>query len=375
MTGRATRREVLRAGLLTMTGLAAGCGFVGSGGTATGPTADNTPAIEPKIDGDLVYFNWADYVDPAVLDGFAKEYGVKVTQANFDSMESMVAKLAAGNRYDIIFPSEQFASRMIKAGQLHRIDHGKLRNVESIFGTYTYFADPWYDPGSAHTIPNTMYKTGIGYRKDKLGAKLSGSWADLWDTRAGGRTFLLDQRDEVIGLGALRLGYDINTADQAELDRIVELVRGLRPRLRGFSSDNINNMLNGSAWMHQLWSGDIVSVVNQAKKPDDYGFESPREGAPTGSDCYAIPKNAAHPGTALLFIDYMLRPENVRKNVEFVGYPMPVKGSEDTYAKLVEKVPEALVTVEDLERAMTFRSGTQAQSQARDAAWTRIKAG
>ena len=29
-----------------------------------------TKPVEPKIDGDLVYFNWADYVDPAVFEAF-----------------------------------------------------------------------------------------------------------------------------------------------------------------------------------------------------------------------------------------------------------------------------------------------------------------
>ena len=69
------------------------------------PNPAATKPVEPKIDGDLVYFNWAAYVDPTVLEGFQNEYGVKVIQSNFDSMESMQAKLAAGNRYDIIFPS------------------------------------------------------------------------------------------------------------------------------------------------------------------------------------------------------------------------------------------------------------------------------
>ena len=68
------------------------------------PNEANTKPVEPKIDGDLVYFNWADYVDPSVFEGFSNEYGVKVIQSNFDSMESMQAKLSAGNRYDIIFP-------------------------------------------------------------------------------------------------------------------------------------------------------------------------------------------------------------------------------------------------------------------------------
>ena len=34
------------------------------------PNPAATKPVEPKIDGDLVYFNWADYVDPTVFEGF-----------------------------------------------------------------------------------------------------------------------------------------------------------------------------------------------------------------------------------------------------------------------------------------------------------------
>ena len=37
--------------------------------------------------------------------GVREAYGVKVRESNFDSMQAMMAKLRAGNRYDVIFPS------------------------------------------------------------------------------------------------------------------------------------------------------------------------------------------------------------------------------------------------------------------------------
>ena len=47
-----------------------------------------------------------------------------------------------------------------------------------------------------------------------LGEPLTGSWDDLWHRRAKGKVFVLDDRDEVLGLGALKLGLDVNTADE-----------------------------------------------------------------------------------------------------------------------------------------------------------------
>lgn len=366
-----TRRSILRAGACGLLGAAAGgCGFL----PAKTPDDKDLAPVRARVDGDLVYFNWADYVDPSVFKGFEKEYGVSVIQSNFDSMEGMVAKLNAGNRYDIVFPSAKWAQRLVRGGRLRRIDHSQLTHAKDIFGAYPYFANPWYDSGSAHTIPFTAYKTGIGWRRDRIG-DLTGSWRDLWNDKAAGKVFLLDDRDEVLGMGALELGLDVSTGDSDDLARVTTLLNTLRPRLRGFSSDSYNNLLNGNAFITQAWSGDMAAMLNQAKDPSVFGFQAPKEGTPINSDCYAIPWNARHPGTAMLFIDYMLRPENVKKNIEYIGYPMPVSGSEKTYAALVKPFPECLVTEADLKAGHFFRNGGHAAEDARDAAWTRVKAG
>ncbi|GGN57072.1 spermidine/putrescine-binding periplasmic protein 2 [Streptomyces kronopolitis] len=368
-----SRRAVLRSGLAAGLGLGlAGCGFLPEDRNAFG---DPDRPIDVKPDGDLVYFNWADFVAPAVFDGFEKEYGVKVIQSNFDSMEGMAAKLNAGNRYDIIFPTAKWAQRLTQGRRLRRIDHSRLKNSGAVFDHYQYFADPWYDRRSAHTVPFTMYKTGIGWRKDRIGDDLAGSWDDLWNDRARRQVFVLDDRDEVLGMAALKLGLNLDTTDARDLARITDTLKDLRPRLRGFSSDSYNNLLNGNAAMTQAWSGDMAAMLGQAKDPSVLGFEVAREGAPINSDCYAIPANARHPGTAMLFIDYMLRPENVRKNVTYIGYPMPVHGSEDVYAALVRPFPHCLVSPDDLKADLFFRNASPKGEQARDTAWTHVKAG
>ncbi|MEI5132489.1 spermidine/putrescine ABC transporter substrate-binding protein [Streptomyces libani] len=287
----------------------------------------------------------------------------------------MAAKLNAGNRYDIIFPTAKWAQRLADGGRLRRIDHSQLPHADAVFSRYRYFADPWYDRDSAHTVPFTMYKTGIGWRKDRMGDDLAGSWGDLWNARARGQVFVLDDRDEVLGMAALKLGLDIDTSDERDLARITATLQSLRPRLRGFSSDSYNNLLNGNAVMTQAWSGDMAAMLGQAKDPSVLGFEVAREGAPINSDCYAIPVNARHPGTAMLFIDYMLRPENVRKNIRYIGYPMPVGGSEDVYAAIVKPFPQCLVAPDDLKAGLFFRNASSKGEQARDTAWTHVKAG
>ena len=90
-------------------------------GNSGGTGGDASRVIEPKLDGDLVYFNWAQYIDPKLIKGFEKEYGVTVRESNFDSMSGMMAKLRSGNRYDVIFPTAEFADKLIKEDQLLEI--------------------------------------------------------------------------------------------------------------------------------------------------------------------------------------------------------------------------------------------------------------
>ena len=176
---------------------------------------------------------------------------------------------------------------------------------------------------------------------------------------------MLDDRDEVLGMLSLLLGYRLNTASDEELDGIIDKFRSLRPYLRGFSSDDYNNLLAGDAWMHQTWSGDMAALLWQAPDPSIYGFEAPNRAHRSTPTPTRSRVNAHHPGTALLFIDYMLRPENVEKNINYIGYPMPVHGTEAIYDEIVADYPECTVTVEDL--SATSISPTTASPRPRPA--------
>jgi spermidine/putrescine transport system substrate-binding protein len=364
-----SRRDLLRSGAglaLAGTGLA-GCqlnsGVQASAGETRKPFAK-------KIDGDLAYFNWSEYINPDIIKGFEKKYGVKVRESNFDSMQGMMAKLRAGIEYDLIFPTAEFAQRLIRGNQLRVIDRDKLRAAETV---YSQFEEPWYDKGSAHTTPYTMYATGLGYRADKVG-ELSGSWRDLVSPKADGRSFMLDDFQEGIGMANLVNGYDLNTVDPEELDRSQDYLIDVKPDLRGFSSDTITNMTSGNAWIQHLWNGDVVNIRNQVDNPEDFKFQKCEEGIPVGSDTFAIPVNAKHPGTALMFIDYVLESENAASNVEWIGYPMPYQGgAAEAFQGLVKDDPRIAVTVNDLDNGQQFENLEGEGRKAWDRTWTEVK--
>src|SRR4051812_16904753 len=61
------------------------------------------------------FYNWSDYVDPAVLKDFTRETGIEVTYDTFDSNDVLETKLLAGKSgYDVVVPTAYFLSRQIK---------------------------------------------------------------------------------------------------------------------------------------------------------------------------------------------------------------------------------------------------------------------
>ncbi|MDR7252535.1 spermidine/putrescine transport system substrate-binding protein [Nocardioides sp. BE266] len=368
---RASRRGVLAGGLALGVTTLPGCAYIRD----DVPTKVELPtSAKAKVDGDLVYFNWADYLAPSVVKGFQEEYGVKVIESNYDSMEGMYAKLAAGNQYDIVFPIAKWVVKLRQEGKLRAIDPAQLTNADQVFWSGSYFNDPWYDPGSQASVPFTVYKTGVGWRTDKV-STMTNSWQDLWNDQARGRIFTLDDQDEALAMAALSLGYDVNTAEPSELADMKDLLVSQKEYLRAYSSDDINNMMAGDAWVHHMWSGDFLYLrQGLADDPTMFDFESPSEGVPINSDAYVIPTNARHPGTAMLFIDWLLRPENAIKNMKYLYYPFPVKDALPAFADLAADVPACNVEISDLENENVFRLLGTDEVQRRAAVWTAVKA-
>jgi spermidine/putrescine transport system substrate-binding protein len=363
-----TRRRLLRdgAGLAVTAGLA-GCGV---GNVSKGSLSATEKPIKKRVDGDLVYFNYSEYIDPDLVKKFEKLYGVKVRESYFDSMSAMMAKLRAGIAYDVVFPSAEYVQRMLAGNLLRRIDRDKIKNIDTV---YSYFADPPYDRGAEHSTPYGMYATGLGYRADKV-PDMTGSWRDLGEVDSEGRSFLLDDYQEAIGMANLVNGYPLNEIDEDKLDKSKDYLVDLKPKLRGISADTITNMTSGNAWIQHLWNGDIVNIRFQVKNPEDYKFQQCREGLPVGNDNFVIPVNAKHPGTALLFIEFMLDPEHAAQNVEWIGYPMPYDGgATEAFQGLVKEDPEINVTVDDLKHGQQF---TNLKGEGRlewDEVWTEFR--
>ncbi len=133
-------------------------------------------------------YNWTDYIDPAVLDQFTKETGIKTRYDVFDSLETLEAKLLAGHSgYDIVVPSnEPSFSRLIRAGALAEIDRAKVPNWKNLDPAMMQRVES-SDPGNRH---GAIYLWGIdraGHQSGQDQGARAGRAAGFLGAAAGSR--------------------------------------------------------------------------------------------------------------------------------------------------------------------------------------------
>jgi spermidine/putrescine transport system substrate-binding protein len=363
-----TRRELLQAGA------GATLAAYGLSGCTVSRQVDKSAqgqVIKPEIDGDLLIYNWAQYMDPALKQGFAEKYGVEVKEVNFDNLEAMVIKLRSGASYDLIWPSTEYVYRLDNEGLLAKFDRDLLRNSDNIS---SFYDSPWWDPNNELGIPYTYYTTGIAWRNDVVSG-MKGSWNDLLNPDASGNMFILDDFQEAIGEANLINGFDLNTPDGNQLETSKETLLEQKENARGFSTNSVQNLVNGTAVMHQAWNGDITNVRNQVDDPENFSYETCKEGVPVGTDLMSIPITAKSPGTAMLFMDWIISPDHAAQNVNWNGYPQPVEGGLQAFAELVKTEPSIDVDLEALaDSALEYRLDDPTARQLWTETFTEVKA-
>jgi spermidine/putrescine transport system substrate-binding protein len=76
-------------------------------------------ALPANAGGELNIFNWGNYTNPKLIEKFEAAHGVKVTLSDYDSNDSMLAKIKAGGHgYDIVVPSD-YMVKVRRAFGLH----------------------------------------------------------------------------------------------------------------------------------------------------------------------------------------------------------------------------------------------------------------
>jgi spermidine/putrescine-binding protein len=277
-----------------------------------------------EIDGDLLLYNWSDYMDPDLIEKFEATYDVTVIEDFYDSNEAMQPIISAGRSgYDVIVPSDYMVSIMIEDGTLMPLNKSAIPN-------YANLADEFrsglpYDPAGAFVAPYQFGTTGLGVNLDVVGDDAPRSWALVFDPELSeawsGQISLLNDPRETLGAALKYLGYSLNSTDPAELEEARDLVADAVSRIAAFDSDQYSNLLvSGETAVAHGYSGNLISNIDDL---DGFTYFVPDEGGTIWIDNMGVVFDAPHPCTAHTFINFILDGENGAQLTEWILYGSP----------------------------------------------------
>ena len=219
---------------------------------------------------------------------------------------------------------------MADEGMIDELDHSKIPNARKNFEPS--FASQILDPSFAYSVPYAMTYTGLAYRKDKVPAGVSvDSWAVLGNPALKGRTMLLDDIREVIGIGLVYLGYSVNSSDPAEINAAADQVIKWRGNVRGFDTEGYKaELASGESWVAQGYSSDVAQIIagkgrSGAPGNANVGFALPKEGFAMAFDEMVVMKSAQRKDLEYAFINYVYDGDVAKATMECICGPCPVK--------------------------------------------------
>lgn len=278
-------------------------------------------APENGINGQVIVYNWGEYIDPETLELFEEETGIKVIYDEFETNESMYPKIEAGAvSYDVVCPSDYMISRMIRNDMLAEIDFGRIPNAKANIGAQYYEQARGFDPENRYSVPYCWGTVGILYNKTMVDEPIT-SWAQLWDGKYADNILMQDSVRDAFMVAEKLNGFSMNTLEPSELETVKNALIKQKPLVQAYVVDQVRDkMIGGEAAIGVIYSGE--AIYTQQENPD-LEYVIPEEGTNVWIDAWVILKDAPNKENAEKFIDFMCRSDIALKNFEYITYSTP----------------------------------------------------
>jgi spermidine/putrescine transport system substrate-binding protein len=272
----------------------------------------------------LNVYNWADYMPTAVIKQFEKETGIQINYTEYDSNETLYAKLKSNPKlaYDVIFPSSYYVSRMSREHMLLPLDKSKLSNFKNLNQA---LLDQTFDRHNRYSVPYLWGTTAIVVNNKYLDPKLVTGWHAFWQARFRDQLLLFDDMREVFAIALFRLGYSINETNPQHIKEAYQALKSLWPNVKLFSLEAEQNLyIDEDVYIGMGFNGEIFNAM--AENPN-LTYIYPQEGFEVWIDTIAIPAKAPNVSGALKFINFLMRPEIAKEIAIATGFSTPNKAA------------------------------------------------
>lgn len=322
----------------------------------------------------LNVYNWGQYIADGtegsidVIREFEKLTGIKVAYLNYDTNESLYAKMSSGGAdFDVIFPSDYMIGKMAREGMLAPLNYDNIPNANGIGEQYKGQS---YDPEDTYSVPYTWGVVGIVYNTTMVEDEVT-SWDIMWDPYYTGQVLMFNNSRDAFAIAAKKLGMSLNPQTTEEVEQIAEALKEQKMVVQAYVMDEIfDKMGGGEAAIAPYYAGDAITMI--ADNPD-LAFAIPEEGTNYFVDAMCIPATSKKKEAAEMFINFLCEPEVATENCNFIGYSTPITEVWEQLDDEMKYSPIAYPDPEILKNTESFSVLPDEINRAMDEQWSMMK--
>lgn len=299
---------------------------------------------------------------------FYETYGkkVRVEYSCFGTNEELYNMLTLGDVYDVVCPSDYMIMKLMAEGKAlpfseSFFDESVAENyyvngvsdyIRDIFDTNEIDGHAWSECAAGYMWGTT----GVVYNPEYVNEEDAQSWRIFIDEKYSRRITIKDNvRDSMFAaLGIYysdqltsdafladpnyknRLALLMNDTGADAIDGCEDILKEMRDVAYSFETDSgKSDMVIGRVWANYQWSGDAVYSLDQAEEDDvELCYAVPEECSNLWFDGWmmlkeGIGKDADKQLAAEAWINFLSRPDNVVRNMYYIGYTSTIAGGDD----------------------------------------------
>ncbi len=296
---------------------------------------------------ELVFLNWADYMDPTLIQEFSDLHQVHITQVYFESDQNRTEMLleTSGKGFDVVLTVGIDMASYRAENWLEPID---VKQVPHLKQTDERWLHAFDKSPQGYGVPFLWGGLGILYQKDKIKEPIE-TWMQLFkpDPSFKGRVHMLKGQQDMLGLALKALGYSYNSQSRSQLKEAEQLLLQQKHFVGSYGVpiiDETSGFVTGDYWLGMAFNGDALSLKALNDKLE---FVIPKEGTGLWCDYLTVMKSSNNKALAFKFIDFLTQAENAARLVKTLNYASTNTAAKqflsDKYIKNASIYPSSLI--------------------------------
>ena len=290
---------------------------------------------------------------------------VKVEYSTFGTNEDLYNQLTLGDKYDLVCPSDYMLMKLIAEDKVVRLSdeffdksnpenyyiNGVSPYIDSVFNSYEINSHKWAEYAAGY-----MWGTvGFVYNPKKVEKQDVNTWKILLNEKYARQVTIKDNvRDAYFPtVGILKgdllkdeqfradknyqqnLFEVMNDTSVETVNKAEKLLKQIKNNVYSFETDSgKNDMVTGKVVANLQWSGDATYTIEQAAEDGvELYYAVPEESTNLWFDGFIMLKDGINEDktkqkVAEAFINYLSMPENVIRNMYYIGYTSAISGGQ-----------------------------------------------